>query len=122
MTCCKPVGTVLLEQPRDQLDDFPIKFSFVEGVAIVSVQEPSDGDDDDILKLLDAAIEELIARDRYRIVVYLRNFGVGAFRDSVSSIVMAYDEEVREKGGDIKLVAEGSVDGALYNFLRGSVN
>ena len=104
------------------MDDFPIKFSFLEGVAIVSVREPSDGNDDHILTLLDAALEKLIARDRYRIVVYVRNYGVGPFRDSVSRIVTAYNEEVREKGGDIKLVAEGSVDGAMYENLRRSVN
>jgi hypothetical protein len=104
------------------VSELPIRFKLFKGVAIVSVQEPSDGGDDDILELLDAALEGLIARDRYRIIVHLRNYGVGAFRDSVSRIVIAYDEEVREKGGAIKLVAEGCVDGALYDLLRRSLN
>jgi hypothetical protein len=104
------------------LGDFPINFRFVEGTAIISVQEPPDGDRDDVLKLLDAALKGLMARDRHRVIVYVCNVGVGAFRDWVSRIVIAYDDEVREKGGDIKLVAKGSVDAALHDYLGGSVN
>ncbi|NNE46148.1 MAG: STAS domain-containing protein [Rhodothermales bacterium] len=116
------------------MDDFPIKFRFVEGIAVVSVEGELDAH---TAPLLGHAFGELIARDRHRIVLDCREL---AYMSSAAfGLLIAFVEETRDRGGSVKLAdlhyrvsdflaamqypflppVYDTVDEAVTSFLRG---
>jgi hypothetical protein len=85
------------------LDDFPITFRFIEGIAVVTVESRLDWK---MTTLVDAAISELAERERYRIVLDLRSPGESA--ELFSDWVIAWTEEQLEKSiyPHVRLVAD----------------
>ncbi len=86
MTWCKRVGTVLLEQLCNQLDDFPIQFRFIEWIAVVTVVGKLDHES---INLVIAAANKLVKRERYRIILDLQEPGV--VRSLTLGVFMGYN-------------------------------
>lgn len=116
------------------MDDFPIRFSFVEGIAAVKV----DGELDSRTRtLLTAAIEELIARDRHQIVLDCHE--IQLMSSAALGMLMTAVEKLESYGGSLKLAdlhyrvanfleairypflppAYNTVDEAVASFLNG---
>ncbi|NNE45283.1 MAG: hypothetical protein HKN37_01345 [Rhodothermales bacterium] len=80
------------------MDELPIHFSFVEGIAVVAVDRPPDYL---VMRLLDAAVAELVERERHRIVLDLRNPGLST--ELFVGWEMALTEELRENSIELHL-------------------
>jgi anti-anti-sigma factor len=74
------------------LDDFPISFRFIEGIAVVTVEGKLD---DSLVGLAFAAVDELVAQERYRIILDFQ--GLGVVSSSALGVFMAYVEDLRER-------------------------
>lgn len=74
------------------MDDFPINFLFIEGIAVVTVEGRFD---DSLVGLVFAAVDELVARERYRIILDFQ--GLGVVSSSALGVFMAYVEDLRER-------------------------
>ncbi len=116
------------------MDDFPIRFSFVEGIAVVSVEGELDFH---TMPLLSAAIEELIARDRHQIVLDCHE--IQLMSSAALGMLMTAVEKLESYGGSLKLAdlhyrvanfleairypflppAYNTVDEAVASFLNG---
>ena len=74
------------------MDDLPISFRFIEGIAVVTFE----GDlDHNHIDLVFAAVDELVARERCRIILDFQ--GLGVVSSSALGVFMAYVEDLRER-------------------------
>lgn len=81
------------------MDDLPIHFSFVEGIAVVSVDGPCTVQ---VMELVGAAVEKLLARGYPRIVLDFDRFELTS--SAALGVFMPYLEDSRERGADLRLV------------------
>lgn len=121
----------LLQNAKDYEEEpVPIRFRFVEGIAIVTVDDTLD---DEVADLVRAAFEKLVEKKRYRIVFVAPDLE-DTRGDELQTLLSALDA-LRDAGGFVKIVAAGgklsealdllghsvfsSVDGAIDSFLTG---
>ncbi len=81
------------------MDDLPIRFSFVEGIAVVSVDGACTIE---VMGLVGAAVEKLLARGYQQVVLDFHRFE--QISTAAIGVFMATIEESRERGADLALV------------------